>query len=190
MRTILLGVTLALLLGGCGFLLKKHPATRIDQGQEFMDVARSTYNERMALVVREAPKPPRRPDGPLVYFTGGGNAVWIDSSFARLIDDDVFYAIMAHEFSHWLLRHLTPSVDGELAANAKGVEVLMRVKQLDEATAVGWMLAYLDVVRVRNTNYAALVHPEPCVEVRALLSEFPAQREAFATHPCALALAR
>lgn len=108
-------------------------------------------------------------------------------------------AIVAHELAHYLLDHDRPfagtlSLDWqreqelrELDANAKAVEILMRVRGLPEAEALRivyeHLLAFNRLVVARRT-VIPWGHRAPCEEIADLLSRFPTYRAWSAAVPC------
>ena len=101
-------------------------------------------------------------------------------------------SIVAHELAHYLLDHDRPlagtlSLDWqreqerrELDANAKSVEILVRIRRLSEAEALGvvyeHLLAFNRLVVARRT-VIPWGHRAPCEEIADLLGRFPKERE-------------
>lgn len=97
-------------------------------------------------------------------------------------------SIVAHELAHYLLDHDRPhagtlSLDWqreqelrELDANAKAVEILVRVRRLSEAEALSvvynHLLAFNRLVVARRT-VIPWGHRAPCEEIADLLGRFP-----------------
>jgi hypothetical protein len=108
--------------------------------------------------------------------------------------------IVAHELAHYLLDHDRPlagtlSLDWqreqelrELDANAKSVEVLMRVRGLPEEEALkrvyDYLLAWNRTVVARRT-VIPWGHRAPCEEIAELLGRFPQYRGWSAGLECA-----
>ena len=108
--------------------------------------------------------------------------------------------IVAHELAHYLLDHDRPlagtlSLDWqreqelrELDANAKSVEVLMRVRGLAEDAALrrvyDYLLAWNRLVAARRT-VIPWGHRAPCEEIAELLGRFPQHRAWSAALECA-----
>jgi len=109
-------------------------------------------------------------------------------------------SIVAHELAHYLLDHDRPlagtlSLDWqreqelrELDANAKSVEVLVRIRRLSEAEALSvvyeHLLAFNRLVVARRT-VIPWGHRAPCEEIADLLGRFPKQRAWSAGRECA-----
>ena len=108
-------------------------------------------------------------------------------------------AIVAHELGHYVLGHDAPFTGAssaqverdyqqrELDANAKGVEILVRVAGFSEARALRTMLEYLAGVQWAYERYPRLNlrgHKRPCDEIADLLVRFPRQRVWTAALPC------
>ena len=109
-------------------------------------------------------------------------------------------SLVAHELAHYLLDHDRPlagtlSLDWqreqelrELDANAKSVEVLMRVRGLPEHAALklvyDYLLAFNRLVVERRT-VIPWGHRPPCEEIADLLERFPRQRAWSAALECA-----
>jgi hypothetical protein len=109
-------------------------------------------------------------------------------------------SIVAHELAHYLLDHDRPfagtlSLDWqreqelrELDANAKAVEILMRVRGLPEEQALrivyDHLVAFNRLVVERRT-VIPWGHRAPCEEIADLLARFPRQRAWSAGLACA-----
>lgn len=114
-------------------------------------------------------------------------------------------AIVAHELAHYVLGH-DAALPGEtseemrrayqqreLDANAKSVEILMRVGGLSEERALKIVYAYLLGVHWALERYPRLNlsgHKPPCDEIADLIARYPDQREWTATLACATPPAR
>jgi hypothetical protein len=109
-------------------------------------------------------------------------------------------AIVAHELGHYVLGHDTPLSGAssyererdyqrrELDANAKGVEILVRVAGFSEERALRIMYEYLVGVQWALERYPRLDlrgHKLPCEEIADLLVRFPRQRAWTAALDCA-----
>lgn len=110
-------------------------------------------------------------------------------------------AIVAHEVAHHVLGHAPPPVRPgsplddreeqgrrELEANAKSVEILVRVKGWSERTAL--RAVYDKLLRQHRTFAAGQAilapgHRPPCEEIRDLLGRFPQHRAWTAALECA-----
>jgi len=135
------------------------------------------------------------PDDPPGSFRSGFfsvSAITLASSFRD--------AIVAHELGHYVLGHDAPlhgvsAADlereyqqRELDANAKGVEILVRVAGYSEARALRTMYDYLAGVQwalERDPRMDLRGHKPPCEEIADLLLRFPRQRAWTATLECA-----
>ena len=109
-------------------------------------------------------------------------------------------AIVAHELAHQVLGHAPPPVEGgappddreqarrELDANAKSVEILVRLKGWPEATALRAVYdKLLRQHRAAPAGQAILApgHRPPCEEIRDLVGRFPRHRAWTARLECA-----
>lgn len=114
-------------------------------------------------------------------------------------------SIVAHELAHYLLDHDRPHASSlsldwqreqelrELDANAKAVEILVRVRRLPEQEALSvvyhHLLAFNRLVVARRT-VIPWGHRAPCDEIEDLLGRFPAHRAWSAGLECAPGAAR
>ena len=114
-------------------------------------------------------------------------------------------SIVAHELAHYLLDHDRPlagtlSLDWqreqelrELDANAKSVEILVRVRRLSEQQALSvvyeHLLAFNRLVAARRT-VIPWGHRSPCEEIADLLGRFPSHRAWSGGLECAPGAAR
>jgi len=100
-------------------------------------------------------------------------------------------SIVAHELAHYLLEHDRPlrgtlALDWqreqelrELAANAKAVEILVRVRALREEQALSLVYDHLLSFNRLVTEQRTVIpwgHRPPCDEIADLLGRFPAHR--------------
>lgn len=100
-------------------------------------------------------------------------------------------SIVAHEMAHYLLEHDRPLTGTlalewqreqelrELAANAKAVEVLVRVRRLPEERALSLVydhLASFNRLVAERRTVVPWGHRSPCEEIADLLARFPAHR--------------
>jgi uncharacterized protein DUF955 len=109
-------------------------------------------------------------------------------------------AIVAHELGHYVLGHDQPLRGAtseeqerdyqqrELDANAKGVEILIRVARFSETRALRTMYDYLAGVQWALDRYPRMDlrgHKSPCQEMADLLTRFPQQRRFTVPLDCA-----
>ncbi|HYB43247.1 MAG TPA: hypothetical protein VEL75_15820 [Candidatus Methylomirabilis sp.] len=109
-------------------------------------------------------------------------------------------AIVAHELGHYVLGHDAPLrgtsaaelerdyQQRELDANAKGVEILVRVAGMSEGRALRTMYEYLAGVQADFDRHPSLNlrgHKSPCDEITDLLIRYPRQRAWTAALECA-----
>jgi len=135
------------------------------------------------------------PDSPVGAYRRGFLAV------NRLVLGSEFRdAIVAHELGHYVLGHAAPLAGAtpearrrereqrELDANAKAVEILIRVKHVPEDQALRLVYSYLLNVhrRLQRTPGEDLLgHRPPCEEIADLLARFPLQQVWTARLECA-----
>ena len=108
-------------------------------------------------------------------------------------------AIVAHELAHYVLGHEAPLrgdtaaerdleyQQRELDANAKAVEILVRVAGMSQLSALKTMYDYLLGIRLALERHPRLDlrgHKAPCDEIADLLSRFPDQRDWTAPLEC------
>ena len=109
-------------------------------------------------------------------------------------------SLVAHELGHWLLNHDTalsrqferPMTQGEwgrmvepmeMDANAKAVEILVRVRGYPEASAL--RLVYLHLESAHRRGVDLLGHAPACEEIRDLLRRFPQHVSTTRSWTCA-----
>ena len=179
----------ALALGGC--------VTLTPAQQESADQVRALA-DRTAQVYGLAPihlLVTQNPNDPPGSFRPGYFAVSTITLTSKFRD-----AIVAHELGHYVLRHDRPLRGAtsdelereyqqrELDANAKGVEILIRVGGLSEARALRTMWEYLAGVLWTLDRYPRMDlrgHKSPCEEMADLLTRFPKQKSWTAPLACA-----
>jgi hypothetical protein len=180
---------MALVLAGCVTLT---PAQQESKAQV------STLADRTAEVYGLAPihlLVTQNPSDPPGSFRRGYFAVSTITLASTFRD-----AIVAHELGHYVLGHDRPlrgaTIDElereyqqrELDANAKGVEILIRVAGLSEGRALQTMYDYLAGVQWTLDRYPRMDlrgHKSPCEEMADLLTRFPKQKGWTAPLACA-----
>jgi hypothetical protein len=116
---------------------------------------------------------------------------------AGTLDSGHLNALVAHELAHYVLGHdqmlsgvsmtelLKAQEPRELDANAKAVEILVRVKGMSQPQAVRTMVVYLRSAQNAQTRGQpnAPGHRPPAEEIADLLTRFPASRATMAARP-------
>jgi hypothetical protein len=105
----------------------------------------------------------------------------------EMLDSGHLTALVAHELAHYVLGHDAPMSGSataefqraqelrELDANAKAVEILVRVKRMSQPQAVRTMAIYLRTAQSAQTRGAANApgHRPPAEEIADLVARFP-----------------
>ena len=200
-RGIVANVVLALTLASCASLhatltnmtnvdpLSLSPPQRAgyETAQSFVDQTARLYEiSKMSVRVR-----PLRLGRAAIYEDG---QLVLDPSYLTRVTD----VVLAHEMGHALLGHTIPfwnpkSVIPELPryemeANAKAVEILVRVRGLDEREAFKSVYAALYAVhraQIAGTLFSYGWHAPACLEIADLVQRFPAHRDWASRLDCA-----
>ena len=184
-----LTAALLLLTAGCSTLT---PAQRQSEGEV------RTFAARTARVYRLPPIHvfvSHNPDDPPGSYRRGYFSVSALTLMSTFRD-----AIVAHELAHYVLGHEAPLPGDtedqlrrayqqrEMDANAKSVEILVRVAGMSEERALKTVYAYLLGVHWALERYPRLKlsgHKPPCEEIADLLARFADQRGWTASLECA-----
>lgn len=142
-----------------------------------------------------------------IHVLVGGNVDGVGGSYQRgmftistsMLRSRHRDSIVAHELAHYLLDHDRPlsgslSLDRrreqelrELAANAKAVEILTRVRGMREEQALSLVYDHLlafDRLVAQRLTVIPWGHRAPCEEMTDLLARFPAHRAWTNDLPC------
>ncbi len=170
----LLGTALSvLLLGGCASLTPAQDQA-LRGAQAFADAAMWTYGARPVLVFAG-----RQPPGVGATFEWG--TITLNHA---LLPSPFLDVLMAHELGHAVLGHegavsLSATqvlTQRELDANAKAVEILVRVKGMTQADALRRVLEFLwsvqETVAAQSRPRLPRGHPPLCVQIDDLLRRF------------------
>ncbi len=166
-----------LALGGCASLTLQQQKSEAEI-KAFADETAQVYGlSRISLLV-----------GQDVASTGGTYRRGLFTISTPLLLSPYRDSVVAHEMAHYVLGHDAPlrSSTGydrqreqelrELDANAKAVEILVRVSRISEEQALRTLYAHLIAVHrgsQRGTAMLAPGHRPPCEEVADLLGRFP-----------------
>lgn len=162
----------ALLIIGCATVAPEH-AGYVEDAQRFADGAREHFGgHRVRVFVSED-----LPAG--VGATHSAGTIVIRPS---LFANPHVRALLAHEIAHATLSHSggvrdqAESRSRELDANARAVEILVRVDGLaerDAATKVGAMIAAISQTQKGAARPLPIGHLHPCDELRDLERRYP-----------------
>jgi hypothetical protein len=148
-----------------------------------------------------------------IYVMVGGNVEGVGGSYRRglftlstpMLGSRHRDSIVAHELAHYLLEHDRPlsgthvldwqreQEQREMAANAKAVEILVRVRGLRPAQALSLVYDHLlsfNRLVVEQRTVIPWGHRPPCEEMADLLGRFPAHRAWTDGLPCGPGSAR
>lgn len=178
-----LGPAFVLLLAGCVTLTPTQELS-VEEIRTFADATARAYG---------LPRPYILPgDFPNAGATWQRGTLTVNLSTLRSPNRD---AIIAHELGHMVLRHedrlrATTQLDArreqeqrEVDANAAAIEILVRVKGVNEADALRAFHRYLAGAHARGAW--ATGHTTPCEEIADLLRRFPRHRALTASWECA-----
>ena len=163
---------------GChGMILSSVQRERLREAQAFADRTTAAYQVAAVNVV---PSIRLR-----TIYDPSDRSISVDP---RSLDDRDWLLSLAHELGHVTLAHrherirdVTELRHMELDANARAIEILVRVRGWSEDDAVrrlaGYFVAANDKIR-SGTRRLASGHLPPCHELDDLLERFPAVRDA------------
>jgi IrrE N-terminal-like domain len=177
-RTLRLALVLSALgfAGGCVSLTPAQKDTVVDV-QGFADATAAAYRMMRIPVTVQAPT-----------NLGIGGVYRQGNLFlnANALDSGHLTALVAHELGHYVLGHeptsgvsmaelLKAQEVRELDANAKAVEIMMRVKGMPQPQAVRTMVVYLRSVQTAQSRGQPSTpgHRPPSEEIADLLMRFP-----------------
>ena len=172
-----LAVLVAGVLAGCVTLTPKQEAT-LDDVRRFADATATAYNVPRIRVNVE----------PSTNLGIGGR--YRQGNFyinVGMLDSRNLNSLVAHELAHYVLGHDTPVAGSsmaefqlaqelrELDANAKAVEILVRVKGMSEKEAVATVVAHLRSAQraVERGGPITPGHRTPAAEIADLLARYP-----------------
>jgi hypothetical protein len=174
-------VLLALVAAGCLTMTPEQQA-RADQIRRFADATAEVYQVPRPRVTIE-----RATNLGIGARYGQGN-VYLN---VRMLGSAHLDAVVAHELGHYLLGHdaVAPGIvtqadwqrvqeERELDANAKAVEILVRVLSMPQAEAVQAVVDLLQATTrvIDGGGPMAAGHREPGAEIADLRARFPAPR--------------
>ena len=182
-------VLVALVLTGCVTLT---PAQRESAAEVRALADRTAYLYGLPPIHLLVTHNPNNPPGSFRRGYFAVSSITLSSTFRD--------AIVAHELGHYVLGHDQPLRGAtseeqerdyqqrELDANAKGVEILIRVARFSETRALRTMYDYLAGVQWALDRYPRMDlrgHKSPCQEMVDLLTRFPQQRRFTVPLDCA-----
>jgi len=179
---IALLLAVAIGVGGCVTLTPQQQDVVADV-QRFADATTAAYNlPRIRLTIE--------PETNL----GIGGRYRLGNFYlnVRMLTAGNLNALVAHELAHYVLGHDTPVAGSsmaefqrgaelrELDANAKAVEILVRVTGLSQRQAVETMVVFLKAAQahVERGNALAWGHRPPAEEIADLVARFPGREVA------------
>jgi hypothetical protein len=124
------------------------------------------------------------------------NTLLLNSHRDKVVAHELAHYLLGHDVSRILSRQLSQptSIEDwgrmqqplEMDANAKGVEILARVRMWSERTALIFFLEYMQgaAVAQRRGYPRPTGHAPACEEIADLRSRFPAHAEATARFAC------
>ncbi len=176
----LAGLLVALALGGCVTLTPAQEKS-VSEIRAFADETARVYGvSRISVLV-----------GSNIEGVGGSYRRGLFTISTPMLNSRHRDSIVAHEMAHYLLDHDRPlsgtmrldwkyeQEQRELAANAKAVEVLVRVRRLSEERALSLVydhLASFNRLVAAQRTVIPWGHLHPCEEMADLLARFPAHR--------------
>lgn len=163
-----------IIIAGCASLTPAQDQALRD-AQAFADATTWAYGLGRVRVVAESPSP-----GVGATFRRG-----IIALNQTVLTSPFLDVLMAHELGHAVLGHEGPVLlqatqvltQRELDANAKAVEILVRIKRKTQADALWSMLAFLRSIHStpadQERGLLPVGHPPICVQIEDLLRRVP-----------------
>src|SRR5438046_4628599 len=104
----------------------------------------------------------------------------------ELLDQLNMPLLFAHELGHYVLEHRSSSPQVEMEANAQAVEILVRVRRVDELQALTAFHGYLLSVHRSQASRGVLPgHASACQEIADLVRRYPKHETVTRTWECA-----
>src|SRR5207244_8960491 len=104
---------------------------------------------------------------------------------SELLDRPTMPLLFAHELGHYVLEHRGGGPQAEMEANAQAVDILVRVRQVDELQALTAFYKFLlGANKVQGGASALAGHASACDEIADLVSRYPKHAAVTRTWEC------
>jgi len=170
-------VIVVLVVAGCATLAPPRATDpKLQPWQDFADATAKTYGKWYAPRVEYA-----LPNSPYEGARWSLGTIYVR---AELLDLPTMPLLFAHELGHYVLEHRGGGPQAEMDAQA--VEILVRVRQVDELQALTAFHLYLLAVH-RSQARRGLVpgHASACEEIADLVRRYPRHDDVTRTWECA-----
>src|SRR5437879_11233879 len=168
-----------LVLAGCTALAPPRAADpKLQAWQDFADATAKAYGEWYAPRVEYA-----LPNSPYEGARWSLGTIYVRG---ELLDQLNMPLLFAHELGHYVLEHRSSSPQVEMEANAQAVEILVRVRRVDELQALTAFHGYLPSVHRSQASRGVLPgHASACQEIADLVRRYPEHETVTRTWECA-----
>ncbi len=168
-----------LVLAGCTALAPPRATDpKLQPWQDFADATAKTYGKWYAPRVEYA-----LPNSAYEGARWSLGAIYVRS---ELLDRPTMPLLFAHELGHYVLEHRGGGPQAEMEANAQAVDILVRVRQVDELQALTEFHRYLVAVHRSQARRGVVPgHASACEEIADLLRRYPKYQGTTGTWECA-----
>lgn len=172
-------VIAVLIVAGCAALAPARATDpKLQPWQDFADATAKAYGKWYAPRVEYA-----LPNSPYEGARWSLGTIYVRG---ELLDQLNMPLLFAHELGHYVLEHRSSSPQVEMEANAQAVEILVRVRRVDELQALTAFHGYLLSVHRSQASRGVLPgHASACQEIADLVRRYPKHETVTRTWECA-----
>jgi len=151
---------------------------RLQPWQDFADATAKVYGKWYAPRVEYA-----LPNSPAEGARWSLGTIYLR---AEMLDQPTMPLLFAHELGHYILEHRGGGPQAEMDANYEAINILVRVRQMDELAALTGFHRYLLAIHHRTGGSSIVLrgHASACDEIADLLGRFPQHRPVTQAWEC------